>query len=77
MSFKGILSLKNGICNPASSYEYYQCVAGVFDSDDDNVWAETPYGTWMTPRSNIDWVLFCAEEMELNKDQLPAVLLVN
>lgn len=76
MSFKAILSVKSGVINPSDA-EFYGLIGGNFDADDNNIWAETPYGTWMTPRSNVDWVLFCAEDMELNKDQLPAVLLVN
>lgn len=56
----------------------YSLVAGVFEADDDNAWAQTAYGTLLIPRVNIGpYVMFLADDFDLSTLNSDTVLVVN
>jgi hypothetical protein len=74
--FKAIVGLKKPYTQPSSGVEYMN-VAGEFDADDNNLWANTPYGLFFIERKDVHWVLFTAEEYAIDPEQLPAASVLN
>lgn len=76
MSFKAILGLKAPLVQP-SDLSMCMNVAGTFEADEDNVWAVTPFGTWLTKRDNVEWLLGVAEDYVFDQEALPGALVLN
>lgn len=60
--FKAILQLREPLFVGENAYIQ---IAGYFNDDDDNVWAETFVGTLLFRRDEVSFVVFLNEEVDL------------